>query len=624
MALDAGQLLQDRYRIVTLLGEGGMGAVYRAWDTRLNVAVALKEMRPQPGLDPATLAGLREQFRQEATILARLSHPNLVRVTDFFEEGSNSYLVMDFVLGESLADKLTREGPQSEAQVIEWGRQLLDALAYCHAEGIIHRDIKPQNVIIHPNGKAMLVDFGLVKLWNPNDPRTQTIMRGMGTPEYAPPEQYDTQSSHTDARSDLYSLGATLYHALTGQAPPTATQRMAMPGAFKSPRTLNARISPALEAVISQAMELQLDRRFPSAAAMLDALVSQRPAPAMPSPIPAEAPSTYQPSAPPLPSAAAYPPLPSAGQLPPSPSAAAYSPLPSTVQMPSAAPAAAYSPSPSAGQLPPAPPAAAYPSFPSAGQLPPSAAEPPKKRRSPWVWILGGLGALILGASIICGLVVWLGNGSLFGGGTATPTAIVGVPPTSLPELATPTSRVVVPPTSGPTAVPATGSFQITVDNYSGYTICYVQISSSEAEDWGEDWLGGDEYLYPDDSRAFEVPAGAYDVRVSDCDEMVLATAWGVSDDYTLTVGGPGLVALQVKNESSVEICYVYISDVTADSWGEDWLGTSESIAAQGGQRIFFLNPGTYDLLVQDCDGNDLVSEFQVEFQSDKDWTISD
>jgi len=256
--------------------------------------------------------------------------------------------------------------------------------------------------------------------------------------------------------------------------------------------------------------------------------------------------------------------------------------------------------------------------------MPPAAAESPKKRRSPWVWILGGLGALILGVSFICGLVVWLGNGSLFGGGTATPTAIVGVPPTSLPELATPTSRAVVPPTSGPTAVPATGSFQITVDNYSGYTICYVQISSSEAETWGEDWLGGDEYLYSDDSRAFEVSTGTYDVRVSDCDEMVLATAWGVSDDYTLKVGGPGLVALRVKNESSVEICYVYISDVTADSWGEDWLGTSESIAAQGGQRMFFLNPGTYDLLVQDCDGNDLVSEFQVELRSDKDWTISD
>ena len=214
MSHKVNDVLGGRYRIVGLLGEGGMGAVYRAWDTRLNVAIALKEMVPQPGLDQSMLSELRKQFQQEATVLARLDHPNLVRVMDFFEEGGNAYLVMNFVEGESLSDKIKREGALQESQVLTWTEHLLSALSYCHAKGIIHRDIKPQNVIIRPGGQAVLVDFGLVKLWDPSDPRTRTAMRGMGTPEYAPPEQYDMQMGHTDPRSDIYSLGATLYLSL--------------------------------------------------------------------------------------------------------------------------------------------------------------------------------------------------------------------------------------------------------------------------------------------------------------------------------------------------------------------------------------------------------------------------
>lgn len=584
MALDSGQMLQNRYRIVSLLGEGGMGAVYRAWDIRLNVAVALKEMRPQPGLDAAALAGLRDQFRREATILARLSHPNLVRVTDFFEEGSNAYLVMDFVLGESLADKMSREGAQSETQVTEWAKQLLDALAYCHEEGIIHRDIKPQNVIIHANGKAVLVDFGLVKLWNPNDPRTHTIMRGMGTPEYAPPEQYDTHTSHTDPRSDLYSLGAMLYHALTGQAPPTATQRMAMPGAFKTPRMLNTRVSPAMEAVITRALELQLDRRFPAAAAMLDALVSQRAAPPLPVASPVDARSDYR-AAPPPP----------ASSLPPAPALS----YPST-------PASSYPPA-LASSYPPAP--------------------KPKKRPLTWAWIIGGLGALILLGSLACGAVLLLTGDGPFA--KPTPVALATPRPaaTPLPELQTPTTRATAtPPTaSQATPVPVAGSsFRLTVDNRSTYDVCYVQISPADSDDWGEDWLSSGELIFAGMARVFEVPAGVYDIKLNDCDEAVLATAWNIAQDTTLTVGGADLVSLLVTNESSVEICYVFISPTTADSWGEDWLGDSEAIVVGGGQRIFFFRPGLYDLLTQDCDGEDLVSEFEVDFQSDLEWTITD
>jgi tRNA A-37 threonylcarbamoyl transferase component Bud32 len=297
MTLTTGQVLQNRYRIVSPLAQGGMGAIYRAWDTRLSVPVALKEMTPQPGLDPHMLAQLRQQFQQEAVVLARLDHPHLVAVSDFFEEGGNAYLVMKFIEGESLAERIERQGALPEREVLAWGNQLLDALAYCHSQGVIHRDVKPQNVIIRPDERAVLVDFGLVKLWDPSDPRTKTAMRGMGTPEYAPPEQYDAQMGHTDPRSDIYSLGATLYHALTGQTPPTATQRIASRNAFQPPRTLNQNISPATEAVILQAMELTVEDRLPTAQDMAAALSSGAPAPARPAVVPKRQPTKVLPEA---------------------------------------------------------------------------------------------------------------------------------------------------------------------------------------------------------------------------------------------------------------------------------------------------------------------------------------
>ncbi len=254
-----------------------MGAVYRAWDTRLNIPVAVKELVPQPGLDASTLERLREQFIQEAQILARLDHPHLVNVSDYFEEREKAYLVMKYVAGESLAERIAREGALEEAQVLTWSQQLLSALAYCHGQQVLHRDLKPHNIVITPEGGVVLVDFGLVKLWDPQDPHTRTAIRGAGTPEYAPPEQYDTVAGHTDTRSDLYSLGATLYHALTGQAPPTATQRMTDPERFASPRAINREVSAGTEAAILRAMTIARAERFQSAEEMAAALRSQTP-----------------------------------------------------------------------------------------------------------------------------------------------------------------------------------------------------------------------------------------------------------------------------------------------------------------------------------------------------------
>ncbi|MGC9357966.1 MAG: serine/threonine-protein kinase [Anaerolineae bacterium] len=272
MPLNTGQIVNERYRIARLLGQGGMGAVYRAWDLTLNIPVALKELLPDPSLSPYELAELREQFRQEARILAGLTHPNLPRVTDFFEWSGNVYLIMDFVEGESLAALIERHGRLSEEQVVRWATQLLDAIAACHARNILHRDIKPQNIIIRSDGQAVLVDFGLVKLWDPKKPQTQRIIRGMGTREYASPEQFGMRGAHTEPRSDIYSLGATLYHALVGREPPSALERMAGHNRLVPPREMGVQVQPRVQATIMQALALSPEERFPTVSGMTTAL----------------------------------------------------------------------------------------------------------------------------------------------------------------------------------------------------------------------------------------------------------------------------------------------------------------------------------------------------------------
>lgn len=271
MVLAVGEILQDRYRIDAKLVGGGMAAVYRAWDTLLDLPVAVKEMIPQPRLGPKALTQLRRQFKREAQILARLDHPNLVRVTDSFSQHDSEYLVMNFIEGESLGDRIDRVGASPEAQVLNWADQLLSALAYCHGQKVFHRDVKSHNVIIRPDGQAVLVDFGLVKLWDPNDPYTKTVLRGMGTPAFAPPEQFEAEE-HTDERSDIYSIGATLYHALTGRLPPTSPLRSAMPEKFVPLRSIVPEVSQQTETVVMRAMELARSKRWQSTDEMAEAL----------------------------------------------------------------------------------------------------------------------------------------------------------------------------------------------------------------------------------------------------------------------------------------------------------------------------------------------------------------
>ena len=277
MSLVPEQIVHNRYRVITLLSKGGMGAVYEALDTTLGVRCALKEMVPYPGTPTAVLPQLREQFLQEARVLAELRHPNLPRVTDHFEEEDSVYLVMDYVYGKRLDEVVTQRGRLAEDEVLGWARQLMEALVYCHEHGVIHRDIKPQNVVITSLGRVTLVDFGLAKLLDPKAPHTRTVVRGLGTPEYAPPEQYDAKKGSTDVRTDIYSLGASLYHALTGEPPPTVTERVVDPECLVPLNQHRDDVSEATEQVIVKAMALRPSQRFQSVAEMHEALLGSPP-----------------------------------------------------------------------------------------------------------------------------------------------------------------------------------------------------------------------------------------------------------------------------------------------------------------------------------------------------------
>lgn len=284
--LQAGTLLRDRYRIITPVGQGGMGAVYRAEDIRLEGRLcAIKEIQPDYGVDDLMINQAQEQFHREASILARLDHPNLPKVSDYFTETDREYLVMDFVAGRDLREILNEavaDGKMlDERQILKWAAQLFDALEYLHSQDppVLHRDIKPSNIKLTPGGLIKLVDFGLVKVLAPDDNRTITVLQGRGTVAYTPLEQYGGDTGHTDVRSDIFSLGATLFHLLTGRPPLDAKQRFLQPDAFRTPKQLNQQISTRVERAVLAAIAMHPDDRLDSIAAFRSSLLGLGPLP---------------------------------------------------------------------------------------------------------------------------------------------------------------------------------------------------------------------------------------------------------------------------------------------------------------------------------------------------------
>ncbi|WP_051529404.1 serine/threonine protein kinase [Meiothermus cerbereus] len=283
------RLKGGRYTLGKVLGQGGFGITYLGADTQENRPVAIKELFPEGStrrpqtrqvVPPTSLSGAgfaetMEKFEDEARVLSQFNHPGIVRVFDIFEENGTAYLVMEFLKGQTLGKRIEKQGKLPAREVQDIALKLLDALEVVHKAGMLHRDIKPDNVFLHQDGRVVLIDFGSARQFAQG--KTQKHTR-LVTPGYAPLEQYGTAGKF-GPYTDLYALGATLYHALMGVVPPAATDRVQSNQPLRLPRET----PDGLEQAVNRALEIRVDRRPQSVAEFRAILLGQR----QPAPTPA-------------------------------------------------------------------------------------------------------------------------------------------------------------------------------------------------------------------------------------------------------------------------------------------------------------------------------------------------
>ena len=273
--LRPGAVFAGRYDVKEILGVGGMGVVYRAFDRELQEPVAIKTLRAE------ALAGgsvALERFKQEIRLARRIAHRNVVRTYDLGEVNGTYYLTMEYVEGTSLKQLISSRGKLPIPVTLTVGKQLCRALEVAHAEGVIHRDIKPQNMVVEPNGFLKVMDFGIARLANP--PKGQGLTEAgmsIGTPDYMSPEQL--AGLELDARADLYAAGVVLFECVTGRVPFEAATTWALVAkhleeAPPDPRSLNDEVPQGLALVILKAMAKEPDGRYATASAMHDALAA--------------------------------------------------------------------------------------------------------------------------------------------------------------------------------------------------------------------------------------------------------------------------------------------------------------------------------------------------------------